>query len=689
MSLEKTARIKVTAKTDSAQQELNKLGAAAQTAGDKMRRVGDSGAKAGKDLGRFVSGGATVVGGLVATAVGMDRVVMAGARYHAILQNLPFSIDAAAKATQGFISETALMDAALLANRAGLVKNSETFAQFATDVQKVAMSRGQDATEAMDVLTRALSRNETELLDNYGIILKVQQAQDIMAQRTGKTRSTMDEATKASAFMTVGLEKLHEVAEASNTEVDAFTANWMKWKAVVTDAPKLASELTDALAEQVHDLIRYNEELATFLTTGNAIVMQGGRGGGGALGRKLAKQVDKQFAEGLSDKGGSIQALTDWYDRSFEFGKQLGERRIKRLNDALENAILDGQYGSQKGHKKKQEDVILIYDNFWETIQQEIHLKAAESQVAMDNIAARVASGQTRTIDPFARDPQAQANEQRTLNEAMRSLEVERALELDENLDRELERIEIERQAKLDMADFEIRTAEDADQRRAATEERENVLHQARLARIGIEIKQEQRKRAVMQQVGGAIVDVHARVASAAIAGAFQSGTSVKQMVRTSAAAAAQECFITAAVEQIKAIAAFASLNIPQGIAHETAAGLALAQGITFGAIYGVAGGGLGKVGGARGSASQFGLGSSGGGAPAGGGGTTDRSAHIGEGPPISRPSIAPPGTQHAPRRSGGDTHLHIHSTLPPSESQMIDLRRSIARSKREHPGED
>lgn len=698
MSVSKSAQIKITAKTDQAQQELAKLAGEAKRAEVSIGGIGKAGADASRGLSRIGDGASrglaayqTLAAGAVATAVGMDKAVMAGARYNAILQNLPFSIDAAREATKGFIGETALMDAALLAERAGLAKNSETFAQFAKDVQKVAMSRGQDASEAMDVLTRALSRNETELLDNYGIILKVQDAQKIMAERTGTTVSHMDAATKASAFMTVGLEKLHEVAEKSSTELDDFTASWMKFKAIITDVPYLVNSARDAIYDSLVTFEEFNKSLAGSLGLIDAELMRGGRGGGGALGRKLAAAQEKAMGEGLAAKAKPMQdAMMGWYDDQYNYGHELGKVTTKKLTQELESAWMDGIYGKKKSHKKKQDDVILIYDNFWETIQQEIHLKAAESQLMLDNVAARVASGATRTTDPFARDPKAALLADQELAAARRQIEINSASQKQEDLGVELELIGREEAAQLDHLAFLERTAESELELMDIKERKRAAMHDAQLSRIAVEVKAEQKRRAQMQMIGDAVSNVYGGMAAAAIQGALASGQSAKAAVRHYAGAKAQEMLIGGSTEAIQAIISLAMLDFPGAARHGAASGAAFAQAGVLAATYGVLGGFSGGTGPGNNLGAAFGNGDGGGfGVTPGSGRGSQSGVHVGEGPPISRPN-APPSPPRS--QSGGRSsviNLNIHSTIPPTEEQLISLRRGLARSEREHPGVD
>lgn len=214
---------------------------------------------------------------------------------------------------------------------------------------------------------------------------------------------------------------------------------------------------------------------------------------------------------------------------------------------------------------------------------------------------------------------------------------------------------------------------------------RRQVLHQRELQSIAATQRKRAEQRRAFEQIGNAVGRVHEGMAAAALRGAFSTGQSVKQSVRHFAAAEAQEMTITAATEGIRGLVALASYNYPKATQHFTNAGLAGAQAIALGSIYGVTAGNGHKPktgsGLAPATGANFGLAPIGGDA---GGGMSQRSGEIGKGPPISRQHASPPPSQGGPIRTGGSTTINFYSLTGPDSQQMIELRRALKRSERD-----
>lgn len=566
----------------------------------------ETGARSLADAVRFGEGSienfankAKAAWGVLSSGVAaMDRIIMAQTRYSALLSNVPFSIDKATSATQGYIAQTKLLEAASAANRGGFIKDADVFAKYAANVQKLAFTTGEDATVAMETLTKALAKQETELLDNYNINLKVEQARSMLADQLGKTTKALTEEEKANAFAIIGMQKIEEIANSATGEIDDFAATWMKLKAVITDFPKLMNDVSNAIADAGLELDRFITRWHDNIW-GDVQVMQMGRGGQGALGGQFRKAMPAFNAKGLVDPGGANAAVKEWSDRQFEYGKALGEVTTKRLTQELESAYMDSLYGKKSAHKKKQEEVILIYDNFWEEVQKEIHLKAAESQVQMANVAARVASGETKTIDPFAADPSAAFKRESATAGKLREIEMQRA----SGAITELERIEEEKTARLALIDVQEQAANSEMEILQAREERREVTHQAELARIEEENKARQKyvaiaTQATTQLVTGVLSMTDARRAArnAALAqGKTEAEASKAAKIAGREALASQltslrNLAVVKVIEQTaEGIGALASFNYPGAALHFAAAA-------TWGVVAGGAGAAANRV---------------------------------------------------------------------------------------------
>lgn len=689
MSLEKKVGVRVTAKTDQAAQEFDKLGGAADRAADRIKKTG----RASKELKegtasleRWASRATMMFGVAAGGVVAMDKIITSQMRYNALLRNAPFDIKAATEATQGYISQTTLLDSAIAANRAGFIKTSKDYAQFTADVQKMAMATGQDTTEALDVLTRALAKNESELLDNYNINLKVKQAQEMYAEQLGKTASALTEEEKATAFGIIGMQKIREVAAKANVQLELHEQWWLKIKAAILDFPATMTAATNGI-ENFFVKVDHWQKVTGMTIRGETLQMGDHRRGAGVRGMKNV--MDDRWLQFVSDTDKMTPALTEWKARQDEHGKFVGETGAKAMVDAAENAAKAMILGEKKKGKKSK--------FAWSAmLQNEIRNANNAEMMSRDRSDSRdYAAG---LLEARNADLLREANERAVKGAA--DLELKKAEVALEARLMGLEMMEARGVSPAQLADAELQAQEKmleakeryiaatmkGEERLMAMEElhaeRRKVHHARDLAAIKADLKAREKQKAAMTAMGDSIVDVHAGVAAAAIAGAFASDQSVKQAVAGFAKAKGIEMTILAATESIKAIAAAASFNFVGAQAHGTAAAMAAAEAGVLLALAGATGGFSGGAG--KGKVSR--PGASAGGHSIGPGASGGRSSNAGA-PPISRL----PGPIAPPMSGGNSTTNHVviqnYSVLPPdTDQQMIKLRRMLADSQRDNP---
>lgn len=142
--------------------------------------------------------------------------------------NLQFSLDKARVATQGLINDQELALAANKAAAFGVAKTSEEFASLAGAAQRLAAIQGTEVGEALDSAVVALSRQSTAILDNLGITLKMEQAQELYAKSIGKNVSQLNDAEKAEAFRVIALQKIKENSEKASLATDNLAAKVLK-----------------------------------------------------------------------------------------------------------------------------------------------------------------------------------------------------------------------------------------------------------------------------------------------------------------------------------------------------------------------------------------------------------------------------------------------------------------------------
>lgn len=686
MSLEKKIGVRVTAKTDQAASELDKLGGAADRAAERVKKMGRAAPevkKAAFSFEKMASTGAMAFGVLAGGIYTMDKVITSQMRYNALLRNAPFSIQAATNATKGFISQTVLLESAIAANRSGVAKSGAQFAQFAGDVQKLAMTTGQDPAEAMDVLTKALAKSEAKLLDNYNIILKVEQAHEIYAKRLGKTANELTAEEKASAFAQIGMEKIHEAAAKGNVQLEVHEAMWLRVKAALSDFPKMMTDASNGITDFFSNLDHWQNVTGMTLRGESLLVGDNRRG----LGFKGAGGImDKKWAEFFTENDKMTPELVEWKKRWDAYGTNAAETGHEAMMSALE-AAWKAKFSGKGGKGKKAKFA-------W--------AKDLHNQMVMAGAGMDRETGDTRDYAAGLRDTRdgsimREANERR-INEAA-EYEMRKAEAVLEARQMGLEMAEAQGLSPAALADAELQAQEtllEAKERYIAAtmkgterlmaledlqSERRKAHHNAEMAHLKIEMKARDTQKKRMEAIGDSVVDVHAGVAAAAIAGAFAADQSVKASVASFAKAKGIEMTILAATEAIKAVASAASFNFVGAQAHATAAAMAAGEAGVLLALAGATGGF------SRGSSAGSGrsAGPSSGGRPT----TSHEQRNSNHGaPPISHTNSGPhkPGAPQ-PHGPGPSVNVTYYTMFPPDkDQQLIHLRRALAVSERDNP---
>lgn len=214
------------------------------------------------------------------------------------------------------------------------------------------------------------------------------------------------------------------------------------------------------------------------------------------------------------------------------------------------------------------------------------------------------------------RDPNAAANAEQQRNAALRQVELERAQEKEFDLQAELSRIEREKQAQFELFAFQEQVAANDSERLAVREQQRQAAHDAELARIAAEQTAQEKAAAKQALIASTVAGVIGTAAKIGALAAEASGKSAAKRARAAQIAGGIEALTIAGLETVKAAAAFASLNIPQGVAHTAAAALGFTQGalmLAGGTPTGGASAGRGVEGSASASGPNLGGGSLGG----------------------------------------------------------------------------
>ena len=221
MGVEAPANIrKLAAELDHAAGSARKLDTATSGLGDKLKSgFGALTSGLGIGLGAGAGLGAiTAIGGalreIAADATKLGPLQQAFERLQGGSAHARDALIEMRSATRGLVSDMDLMRASNQATQLGLTGLGVNVNELAKAAVTLGAAVGNDATTSIDNLIGALGRGSTEVLDNLGITLKVAEAQEIYADRLGKTSAQLTDQEKKQAFVTIAMERAREKAAA-------------------------------------------------------------------------------------------------------------------------------------------------------------------------------------------------------------------------------------------------------------------------------------------------------------------------------------------------------------------------------------------------------------------------------------------------------------------------------------------
>lgn len=138
------------------------------------------------------------------------------------------------KASGGLIDDKALVESANRAMSLGIpLKNLTGFLEIA---RAKARDMGTDTKTAFNDLVVALGRQSAPILDNLGVIVKTEAANEAYARSLGKTVAQLTDAEKKQAFMNAALDAGREALSRQNLELDTLAEKMQRMEALMENA---------------------------------------------------------------------------------------------------------------------------------------------------------------------------------------------------------------------------------------------------------------------------------------------------------------------------------------------------------------------------------------------------------------------------------------------------------------------
>ena len=224
---------------------------------DKLKGKLDAAAKSSKGAGNAfsesISGFATGANQAMELVGKIDEWSARSVKIAGVSANFTGNIDKMRAATRGLVTDFDLMRLSNQAMSLGVAKTPQDMEALAAAADKLAAKMGVDVTSAMESLLAGVGRGSTEMLDNLGIILKQESAQERYAAALGKTRDQLTSQEKSEAFRIEAMKAITkaagEVKQGANDASVSFAQLATTIKNAADNALLLPGHIKDLMVE--------------------------------------------------------------------------------------------------------------------------------------------------------------------------------------------------------------------------------------------------------------------------------------------------------------------------------------------------------------------------------------------------------------------------------------------------------
>jgi len=253
-------------------------------------------------------------------------------------------------ATNRTVSELKLMQNANTALMLGLP--IDRFDEILAIARGAAISTGQDMEFMLQSITTGLGRQSKMILDNLGILLDVEAANEAYAASIGKSAAALTETERKQAFVNAALDAGSANLEKMGGLVTSNVDGYVQFEVALDELKVTAGELAPQLDVLGGELMDMNDSLKEMGPRFRELqrqwtifkLLSSGPVGWTILGRGLAKQLygeAEQAAEGMAVFEEAITEYQEKYaDRAAEAAKRAAIE-IQSLRDLIYNVFQD------------------------------------------------------------------------------------------------------------------------------------------------------------------------------------------------------------------------------------------------------------------------------------------------------------------------------------------------------------
>ena len=163
------------------------------------------------------------------------------------------------RGSEGTISR---FNAMLTANRAmifGVGKTEEEFEKLSSVATKLGRAMNQGPIEAFNDLVLGVGRQSRRILDNIGILVRVDSSQTAYAKSLGKTVDELTDVQKKQGFLNGVLKNSEEILKRLGKDVDGVATNYERLQAAISN---ISLEVADAVGPALTDMFK---DMTTFV----------------------------------------------------------------------------------------------------------------------------------------------------------------------------------------------------------------------------------------------------------------------------------------------------------------------------------------------------------------------------------------------------------------------------------------
>ena len=319
-----------------------------------------------KTLGKSATIAAAAFFGTRMLIQGLQKSVELGSKFNSVSRgfknlavNAGFSaqtLDKLTRATDGTMNSIDLMTEANNAMLLGIVDSEDQMAQMFDTAQRLAEALGKDTAFGIQSIVTGLGRQSKLMLDNLGIMVDVEKANEDYAKSLNKTTAELTDNERKQAFVNAAMTEANTLVNKLGSETTTAKKEMQKLNATMDAvAIEIGTDLEPALilgAKAMNEFVEKTKGVDwAGMMEGMLVAMAAGTGPVSALARKLIGELASIQAEQTAGGKGpkdivkdvrtEFEKLTDAHKEAAQWSAQTATNLMTSafMGDNIEQAL--------------------------------------------------------------------------------------------------------------------------------------------------------------------------------------------------------------------------------------------------------------------------------------------------------------------------------------------------------------